>query len=269
MKRSSYNLVASKINMLSKNKIKYIHSLSRKKVRDETGLFIAEGEKIIAELIQSGFNFELLVLTKDRIDAFPELHCERLVSTSDEIKKISLLTTPTPIVAVCQQPNYLIHSISAHNDLTIALDNIQDPGNLGTIIRMASWFGIVKIVCSENSVDCYNPKVIQATMGAIAHVNVYYTNLTCFLKHSKEQGREIYGTFMEGESIYKTTLKENGIIVMGNEGKGISDEIENEITKKITIPSFSNGKYTTESLNVSIAASIVCSEFRRRRIQLS
>jgi RNA methyltransferase, TrmH family len=252
--------------MLSKNKIKYLQSLWRKKERDETGLFIAEGEKLISELIQSGFKFEILVAREDRMHTFSTLPCEKILATDDELKKISLLTTPSTAVAICYQRVDKIISGSIKNDLTIVLDNIQDPGNFGTIIRLASWFGIEQIICSETTVDCYNPKVIQATMGAIAHVKIYYTKLEDFISKSIKEGRAVYGTFMKGENIYKTTLEENGIVVFGNEGKGISQELKGIINKKLSIPSFVNDQNRVESLNVAIATSIVCSEFRRRKI---
>jgi TrmH family RNA methyltransferase len=252
--------------MLSRNKVKYIQSLSRKKGRDETGLFIAEGEKLIIELMQSGFHFELLVTLEGQLYKFTDIQCEKHIASIDELKKISLLTTPPTVVAVCKQRIDKLSTGSLKNDLTIVLDDIQDPGNFGTIIRMASWFGIEQIICSENTADCYNPKVIQATMGAIAHVKIIYTNLLSFLSNSIKEGRDVYGTFLEGEDIYRTSVVENGIVVFGNEGKGISNEVESIITKKISIPSFVNAKHNVESLNVSIAASIVCSEFRRRKI---
>jgi TrmH family RNA methyltransferase len=252
--------------MLSKNKIRYIQAISRKKGRSETGLFIAEGEKLITELMLSDFKFELLIVREDRLQSFLGINCEKLIATEDEIKKISLLTTPTSAVALCFQNKYIITENTLQDDLTIVLDNIQDPGNLGTIIRLASWFGIGQIICSKNTVDCYNPKVIQATMGAIAHVKVYYTNLIDFLSGSKEKGRLIYGAFMEGENIYFSTLVENGIIVFGNEGNGISPEVRKFIIKEISVPSFSVNQQIVESLNVSVAAAIVCSEFRRRKI---
>jgi RNA methyltransferase, TrmH family len=253
--------------MISKNKIKFLQSLSRKKARDESGLFIAEGEKLISELINSGFKFELLVARNDRIDKYTNIKCEKIIVSDDELKKISLLSTPSSVIAVCVQRFNLLNDVLQKDDLTLVLDDIQDPGNFGTIIRLASWFGIDEIICSENTVECYNPKVIQATMGAIAHVNIKYTNLKHFLENSSKKGRIVYGTFMEGENIYKTNLVENGIIVFGNEGKGISQEIKEIIAHKISIPSFQANHPTVESLNVSIAASIVCSEFRRRKKQ--
>jgi len=252
--------------MISKNKIKFLQSLSRKKIRDELGFFVAEGEKLIKELIFSDFQFELLVLRKDLLNEFKDIHCEKLIATDEELSKISLLSNPSSVIAICFQKIHYLDNTLQLNDLTIVLDDIQDPGNFGTIIRLASWFGIDQIVCSENTVDCYNPKVIQATMGAIAHVKISYCNLKLFLENSIKKGITVYGTFMDGDNIYKTTLVENAIIVFGNEGKGISQELKEIIPQKILIPSFRNGKQTIESLNVSIATSIVCSEFRRRNI---
>jgi RNA methyltransferase, TrmH family len=252
--------------MISKNKIKFLQSLSRKKFRDELGLFVAEGEKLITELMLSGFQFELLVVSNDLINKFNDIKCEKLIASDEELKKISLLTNSSSVIAVCSQRNNSLDDDIQINDITIVLDDIQDPGNLGTIIRLASWFGINQIVCSENTVDCYNPKVIQATMGAIAHVKISYCNLIWFLDDSIKKGRTVYGTFMEGDNIYKTKLVENAIVVFGNEGRGISQELKEIISQKISIPSFQNGHQTVESLNVSIAASIVCSEFRRRMI---
>lgn len=252
--------------MISKNKIKLLQSLSRKKNRDESSLFVAEGEKLITELMLAGFHFKTLVTRNDHFDKFSEIQCEKLIATDEELKKISLLTNPSSFFAVCTQRIYELNTSFQNDDLTIVLDDIQDPGNLGTIIRLASWFGVEQIVCSENTVDCYNPKVIQATMGAIAHVKIYYTDLKSFLRHAREEGRVVYGTFMEGENIYKSDLTANGLIVFGNEGKGISEELKVMVTKKISIPSYKNKNRTVESLNVSIAASIVCSEFRRRKI---
>jgi len=250
--------------MLSKNKIKFMQSIARKKGREETGLFVAEGEKLIIELMQSGFRFNMLVASEEQLKKYPLIKCDKFIATEDELKKISLLSTPSSILAICYQRIDKLTDFCLKNDLTIALDNIQDPGNFGTIIRVASWFGIEQILCSENTVDCYNPKVVQATMGAIAHVKIYYTNLVNTLSTLIVEGRIVYGTFMEGENIYETQLYENGIIVFGNEGKGISPEVKYTITNKITIPQFSKERQTIESLNVSIATSIVCSEFRRR-----
>jgi TrmH family RNA methyltransferase len=251
--------------MLSKNKIKFINSLNRKKNRDQTGLFIAEGEKAIQQLLAAGYGFQTLICTEKKINQYSNLDCEIITASKDEIKKISTFKTPQPILAVCIQQKHLVPTPNIlQNELSLALDDIQDPGNLGTIIRLASWFGIKNIVCSLNTADCYNPKTIQATMGAIAHVNVFYTKLEDFLFENARLGNPVYGTFLNGENIYTTELTPNGIVVMGNEGNGISNEIEKIVKHKLNIPSFN--KMNVESLNVSMATSIVCSEFKRRTL---
>jgi TrmH family RNA methyltransferase len=254
--------------VLSKTKIKFINSLYRKKNREQTNLFIAEGEKTIQQLIEAKYDFQTIISTEDEIDQFSNLTCERIKASKDEIKKISSFKTPQPVIAVCKQQIHLQpqpHSLK--NELTLALDDIQDPGNLGTIIRLASWFGIKNIICSLKTADCYNPKTIQATMGAIAHVNVYYTNLEEYLLLAEQQTNlPVYGTFLNGKNIYASELSPNGIIIMGNEGNGISSGIERKVNHKLYIPSFNEMK--VESLNVSVATSIICSEFRRRTIQV-
>lgn len=251
--------------MLSKNKIKFINSLNRKKVRDQTGFFIAEGEKTIQQLIEAKCGINTIICTEERINQFGSLGCEKITASIDEIKKISTFKTPQPIIAICKQHKHVApppHILQ--NELSLALDDIQDPGNLGTIIRLASWFGIKNIACSLNTADCYNPKTIQASMGAIAYVNVFYTKLDDYLLKSAQQGSQLYGTFMDGRNIYTCELTKNGIIIMGNEGNGISNEIEKIVDQKLNIPPFN--ELNVESLNVSLATSIVCSEFRRRTL---
>lgn len=250
--------------MLSKNKIKFIHSLTQKKKRDELGLFIAEGEKLIRQLNLSQYKFHTLITCNVNIIEFSEITCEKIEVEINDIKKISSLKNPPQVIAVCYQKKSNINIKNLIDDFTIVLDDIQDPGNLGTIIRLASWFGIKNIICSQNTVDCYNAKVIQATMGAIANVSVHYTKLEDFLREAKQNGICIYGTFLSGENIYTTNLKQNGIVVFGNEGNGISRQIENAIDHKLLIPTFASHQQYVESLNVSMATSIICSEFKRR-----
>lgn len=251
--------------MISKNKIKFINSLSLKKYRDESGLFIAEGDKLINELVSAGFSFETLILTEKYSTEYESVSCEKIITTDSEIKKISSRETPTGIIAVCRKKQNQISISNIINKTVIALDGVQDPGNLGTIIRLASWFGIENIICTLNTVDCYNPKVIQSTMGAIAHVDISYTDLCCFIKDARSKGIHIYGTFLDGINIYKSKSLESGIIIFGNEGNGISKEIESLTETKLLIPSF-NKSEAVESLNVSIAAAIAISEFKRRTI---
>lgn len=246
---------------ISKNKIKFIQSLQRKKNRDELGLFLAEGDKLVQQLLSAGIVIQTIAHCHELKTEFRPLNCELIDCTPAEIKKISNLKTPPQVIAVCEMPAKA--QLPFNNNLIIVLDSVQDPGNLGTIIRLASWFGIKHIVCSEDTADCYNPKVVQASMGAVAHVTMHYTNLYSYLITAKSKQLTIYGTFLEGNNIYKEQLKSSGIIVMGNEGKGISEEVASLVDKKLLIPNFSqNGEYV-ESLNVSMATAIICSEFMR------
>ena len=239
--------------MVSKNQIKLINSLQQKKYRKLHNLFIAEGKKVIQELIDANFSLEHLFVTKENL--FDSKYNFELISDND-LKKISALTTANDCLAVFKIKEVNSHSSSG---LELALDNIKDPGNIGTIIRLCDWFGISKIVCTEETVDIYNPKVVQATMGSLARVVVLYTNLADYLKTTD---LEIFGTFMEGTNIYKTELPSKGIIVMGNEANGISTEIENLVTQKISIPRFGSLQQT-ESLNVATATAVILSEFKR------
>jgi TrmH family RNA methyltransferase len=240
--------------MVSKNQIKLITSLVQKKYRKQHELFFAEGTKVIEELLHSNFQLEHLYHTKPMFYEVSEIQ-KTLISDSD-LKKISALTTANDCLAVFKIPQ---EKKIESNGLIIALDDIRDPGNLGTIIRLCDWFGISQIVCSEQTVDIYNPKVVQATMGSIARVTISYLDLESYLDDAKT---EIFGTFMDGENIYKKQLPQEGIIVFGNEANGISKSIEEKITQKITIPRFGNLQLT-ESLNVATATAIVLSEFRR------
>jgi TrmH family RNA methyltransferase len=239
--------------MVSKNQIKLINSLQQKKYRKLHNLFIAEGKKVIQELIDANFSLEHLFVTK--VNLFDSRYNSELIS-ENELKKISALTTANDCLAVFKIKEV---SLNSNSGLELALDNIKDPGNMGTIIRLCDWFGISKIVCTEETVDIYNPKVVQATMGSLARVEVLYTNLTNYLKATD---LEIFGTFMEGTNIYKTELPSQGIIVMGNEANGISSEIENLVTQKISIPRFGSLQQT-ESLNVATATAVILSEFKR------
>jgi TrmH family RNA methyltransferase len=253
--------------MLSKNKIKIIQSLSRKKNRDEQGVFLVEGNKMVEEAIRSDFKTEMIACTANYAAQFKNLEnrCGELIITDNELlAKASLLQNPQDALAIVQQPRYEFQEIDFNNELCLALDFIQDPGNLGTILRLADWFGIRHIICSENTVDLFNPKVVQASMGAIFRVKVHMTDLPAFLKPLAEKDIPVYGTFLEGENIYQQPLSENGIIVLGNEGNGISQQVAQLVSQKLYIPDFSSHPNKPESLNVAIAASICCSEFRRR-----
>lgn len=239
--------------MVSKNQIKLINSLQQKKYRKLHNLFIAEGKKVIQELLDAQFSLAYLFVTK--ADLFDTNPAATLISDS-ELKKITALTTANDCLAVFEIKETNFKQTSG---LELALDNIKDPGNMGTIIRLCDWFGISKIVCSEETVDIYNPKVVQATMGSLARVQVEYINLAPYLKATD---LEIFGTFMDGKNIYKSNLPSKGIIVMGNEANGISSEIEQLVTQKIAIPRFGSLQQT-ESLNVATATAIFLSEFKR------
>lgn len=239
--------------MLSKNQIKLITSLKQKKYRQQHGFFVVEGIKVINELLQSHLELHALYTTESfNIDAKEEI----LISEAD-LKRISFQTTPNKALAIFKIPKP--QAINPHQ-LIVALDDVRDPGNLGTIIRLCDWFGVTDLVCSNETVDCFNPKVIQSTMGSIKRVNVSYVDLQSFLKDAKVP---IFGTFMEGDNVYKTTLPSQGILVMGNEANGISEAVEAMITQKITIPRFGHLQ-ATESLNVATATAILLSEFKRR-----
>ena len=237
--------------MLSKNKIKQIQSLSKKKKRQELQLFVAEGEKLIMDL-RPFFELDCIFSTQDNA-----LNAEVIPLT--EMKKITHLASPSSLLAVFKQKETVLNPHEIKDHLCLALDGIQDPGNLGTIIRIADWFGIRHVICSPDTVDIYNSKTIQSTMGALSRVAVYYQDLEQFLSTVE---MPTYGTFMEGDNIYNRELNPYGIIVMGNEGNGIRSGVKSLIQHRLTIPSF--GNKSSESLNVAMATGIVCSEFRRR-----
>ena len=241
--------------MLSKAKVKLINQLAQKKYRQQTGLFIAEGHKTVGDMMDY-FTPEYLYYTSDyKGSTVANESCE---VAYDELKKISRLETPQNVLAVFRMPVYEGVSINP-DELTLALDGIQDAGNMGTIIRIADWFGINNIFASKNTVDVYNPKVVQATMGALSRVRVHYVDLP--LELSKVES-PIYVTALDGENINKSSLTKNGVIVMGNEGNGVSKEVMSIANKKLLIPSYPPERPTSESLNVSVATAIVVSMFR-------
>lgn len=253
--------------MLSKNKIKLIQSLSQKKHRDEASLFLVEGNKMVEEALLSGFQIELLVCTSDFNQEYSANFAQvsELIETDTEsIRKASLQQNPQNALAIVRQPPITDLPTDLTKELVLCLDFIQDPGNLGTILRIADWFGISTVICSENTVDTFNPKVVQASMGAIFRTKTWHTRLPEFLGAALQNQIPVYGTFLEGNTIYSEILSDHGIILLGNEGKGISPEAASFVTRKLYIPSYSVGKIHPESLNVAVAAAICCSEFRRR-----
>lgn len=250
--------------MLTKNQIKIIASLKQKKSRVEENLFVAEGEKLIVELIAGGLIPQHVYAVDGQIKHLNLLNNSRTSTISAiEMARISGLTNPSSALAVFKIPTPHLNYSELSEQLIVALDGIQDPGNLGTIIRLCVWFGVSNLICSHETVDCYNSKVVQASMGALAKVNVHYIDLPSFLETMKIKETPIFGTFLEGENIYHNQLPKQGILVMGNEGNGISPMVEKFITKKITIPSFAKEEAGAESLNVATATAIVLSEFRR------
>ena len=255
--------------MLSKNKIKFINSIKKKKYRDLHQCFFVEGEKLVDELLKSSIQIIDLFATKEWINnnnkTILSLENINLIEISkDELSVISSLSTPNKVFAVASQQKYSFSKSEISNKLSILLDNINDPGNLGTIIRIADWFGIENIFCTKESVDLYNPKVVQSTMGAIFRVKVHYVEFQHLLEEvSGLDNFNIYGTFLEGNNIYKETLSSKGFIMMGSESHGISEKWEPFINNKLFIPNYSLNTNTSESLNISVATAIVCSEFRR------
>jgi TrmH family RNA methyltransferase len=246
--------------MLSKSQISFINALNQKKARKEHGLFIAEGIKSVTEFLHSDYSVDTIFCTSAAIPKMGKLSRKIKLQevTETELKKISSLTTPQQALALIKTPERTtIESLSLANRFTLVLDGVQDPGNLGTIIRTADWFGFSTIICSNDTVDAYNPKVVQATMGSLSRINIYYNNLTEFFNQTT---LPIFAALLNGESIYQTDFGKEGLLVLGNEGKGISEEVRSLVNKAITIPKFGQA----ESLNVAISAAIICSEIKRK-----
>ena len=248
--------------MLSKNKIKYIRSLELKKNRKEEQVFVAEGHKLVGDLL-GYFPCKLLIATSNWLKANHSVTANEIIEvTQEELSRVSLQKTPQEVLAVFVQPSYDLNPEVIKSSLCLALDDVQDPGNLGTIIRLADWFGIEHLFCSVGTADVYNPKTVQATMGALARVKVHYCSLPQLIGGLTDT--PVYGTFLNGNIIYAEPLSAHGLIVMGNEGKGVSPEVERMINRKLYIPNYPQERETSESLNVAIATAVVCSEFRRR-----
>ena len=259
--------------MVSKNQVKLIRQLEQKKIRRREGLFVAEGPKVVGDLLRAGFQPTAVYATtmwcadnachssgdSSAMAAGMSLSCN--VVTDDELRRLSFLQHPQQVLALFPIPEPPAQAVAAQG-LCLALDGVQDPGNLGTIIRIADWFGIATVYCSEDTADVWNPKVVQATMGSIARVQVVYTDLARLIDTAQVP---VYATLLDGENIYTQTLSADGLVVMGNEGNGISPAIRQRISRRLLIPDFHLGT-TAESLNVATATAIVCSEFRRRII---
>lgn len=255
--------------MISKNTIKLIKSLAVKKFRIKENLFLVEGDKNVIEVLNSGFTVELLYATNNFLNQ-NESRCTKAGSVievdSHEIRKASLLKNPQNCIAICTLPNEPPIPEKLNNNLSVFLDEIQDPGNLGTIIRICDWFKVEYLFCSSNTADLYNPKVIQASMGSFSRVNICRSTFEDVIKIAAVSRVPIYGAFLNGKNIYKENLPEKAILVIGNEGKGIKNKYELKIDKKIKIPNFSTDINGAESLNVSAATAIICSEFNRQKL---
>jgi RNA methyltransferase, TrmH family len=258
--------------MISSAQIKLIRSLSMKKYRERYRLFMVEGEKMVLELLTGGpdnqFHLRELFATGEWIrnherllnQLQPDIH----ETTMAVIKKVSNLVTPQPVIALVSIPEYNFSMEMLLQKPVLAFDAIRDPGNLGTIIRTADWFGISQIVCTPDSTDLYNPKVVQSTMGAIARVRVDYLELEDLLKSTAMKEKVVYGTFLQGENIYQASIAPDPLILFGNESHGLSGRYNAFIRKKISIPSFSRSGEGSESLNIASSVAVVCSELRRR-----
>lgn len=255
--------------MISKNRFKYVRSLEMKKYRKAEGVFVAEGHKLVGDLLDV-FDCTLIVATTEWlsahaawVDSQRQKGVEVDEVTDEELRRVSFQETPQQVLAVFRQPTYEVDvNEVAKTQLCLALDDVQNPGNLGTIVRLADWFGIEHIFCSRACADIYNPKTVQATMGGIAHVQVHYVDLPQMLT-SLDDDIPVYGTFLDGENLYKKHLNNHGLLLMGNEGNGISAAVASHVTERLYIPNYPAGRETSESLNVAIATAIVCAEFRR------
>lgn len=245
---------------MTKAEIQHLRSLGDKRTRDAEGLFIAEGDKLVEEILSSHLRVRKVYTTRSDMSGAVIEQIDRR-----DMERISALKTATTTIAVVEQPRHKLKISNLDGRLTLALDGVQNPGNLGTIIRLADWFGIEDILCTKECADCYNPKVVQATMGAILRVRVHYVDdFAAMLVSLRDKGTAIYGTLLDGQSIYTTELRQEGIIVMGNEGRGLSDACRAVVSHKLLIPPYPATRSTSESLNVAMATGIVLAEFRRR-----
>lgn len=254
--------------MLSKNKQKLIRSLDRKKNRDAEGLFLAEGPKLVTELL-AHFRCRLLVgepAVLSKVPSEANAVAERVEVTAEELSRVSLQRAPQGLLAVFEKPQPVAAQSLlpvAGRSLCLALDGVQDPGNVGTIVRIADWWGIEHVICSHDTADVFAPKTVQSTMGALGRVGVHYTDLPAWLDELPA-GTPIYGTLLDGDNLYDSELTPHGIIVMGNEGNGLSSAVRERVSHRLLIPSFPPDRPTSESLNVAVATAVTCAEFRRR-----
>jgi RNA methyltransferase, TrmH family len=252
--------------MISKQKIEQIRSLSDKKERVKSGFFVAEGEKLVFDLLQTSLDMVEFYSTENWLSASYEKKVPgNTIKLKDkEMERISAFKNPSPVLGVFKIPDSGPITDNSFHGINLVLDHIQDPGNFGTIIRTADWFGISNVFCSTDCADMFNPKCVQASMGGVARVQAYYLDLQHLLKNAAEMGIPVFGTFMDGENIFEADLPPEALIVMGSEGKGISAGLEEYLDRRISIPPYPRDKKELESLNVAVSASIICAEFRRR-----
>ena len=258
--------------MISSARSKLLRSLQHKKFRDQHRLFLVEGEKMVGELTGNNpdqrFRIREIYATPEWIDRnikkVQSPDTELVEATQSEIKKVSKLVSPQPVLALVSMPDPSQEIEELLHTPVLAFESIRDPGNLGTIIRTADWFGMGHVVCSPDSTDVYNPKVVQSTMGAIARVQVHYHDLESLLESPAMKQKAVYGTFLEGDNIYKTTLEPAPLILFGNESHGLSKRLDPHIRQRISIPSYSQNGKGSESLNVASSVAVVCSEIKRR-----
>ncbi|MDR1601757.1 MAG: RNA methyltransferase [Tannerella sp.] len=248
--------------MVSKAKVRLVRLLEMKRHREAHGLFVAEGNKLVADMM-AAFECEWMLATPSWMAVQGHIPARELVvADGDDIRRISLLKNPQDVLALFRLPSYDIGEADPAHRLTLVLDAVRDPGNLGTIVRVADWFGIEHVICSTDSADVFAPKAVQATMGALARVSVHYTGIEQYLDRYRHV--PVYGTFTDGDNIYGKTLSPGGIVVLGNEGSGIRPSVEALVHCRLCIPSYPDGRDTSESLNVAVAAAVVCAEFRRQ-----
>ncbi len=255
--------------VLEKGLVKLIRSLEQKKYRMQQGLFVVEGDKTVREMLGSSLTVEYLLAKTawlEQLSANFPVHANHIIEINDkELSQISFLKTPNQAMALVRIPDYPLDMKELTKGLSLYLDQVQDPGNVGTMIRLADWFGIRHVLCGEGCADPFNPKTIQSTMGAMIRVKTYQADASFFQQlKSHHPDFPVYGTFLNGENIYNSSLSTNAVIVMGNESKGISDQIAQYVNRRLLIPSYPPGEPTSESLNVATAAAIVCAEFRRK-----
>lgn len=249
--------------MISRAKIQAVRSLADKDARSESGLFVVEGRKMVGEALSAGAGIERIYAV-DGLSAGLDLP-EGLVDnvSPGEMERMSRLRTPSDVLAVVRMPRRSGGDM-LRGGLVLCLDGVQDPGNLGTMIRIADWFGIDRVLCSPDSADCFNPKAVQATMGAVFRVETVYVPIAETLGVALERGLPVYGTFLDGEDIYGAELAQDGVVVMGSEGHGISPAAAAMVNRRLFIPPFPSDRHGSESLNVAAATAVVCAEFRRR-----